>query len=73
MRSLAGRHLAGLILGSSLVTLYGTAVTVALPAIGRDLSLPLSRLQWIGNAALLALAALLSCSGSSRLSGCGRR
>lgn len=39
-------------------------MTVALPAIGHDLSAPVSRLQWISNAPLLVLAALLLPAGS---------
>jgi MFS family permease len=58
------RRLAGLILASALVTLDGTATTIALPAIGQDLSAPVFRLQWVSNAPLLILAALLLPSGS---------
>jgi MFS family permease len=52
-----------LILSSALVTLDGTAVTVALPAIGRDLAARFSVLQWTTNASLLALAALVIPAG----------
>lgn len=58
------RHLAGLILASALITLDGTATTIALPAIGRDLSAPISRLQWVANAPLLVLALLLIPAGA---------
>jgi MFS family permease len=58
------RQLAGLILASTLITLDGTATNIALPAIGRDLSAPISRLQWIANAPLLALAAMLLPAGT---------
>lgn len=58
------RELAGLILASALITLDGTATTLALPAIGRELSMPISRLQWISNAPLLMLAALLLPAGA---------
>ena len=58
------RQLAGLILASALITLDGTATTIALPAIGRDLSASVSRLQWIANAPLLILAALLLPAGT---------
>jgi MFS family permease len=58
------RQLAGLMLASAVITLDGTAATVALPSIGRDLSVPISRLQWIGNAPLLMLAALLLPAGA---------
>lgn len=58
------RQLAGLILTSALITFDGTSTTIALPAIARDLSAPMWRLQWIANAPLLMLAALLLPSGS---------
>lgn len=57
-------HLAGLILASTVITFDGTAATVALPAIGRDLSTSVPRLQWISNAPLLMLAALLLPAGT---------
>jgi predicted MFS family arabinose efflux permease len=56
-------QLAGLILASALITLDGTATTIALPVIGRDLSASVSRLQWIANAPLLMLAAMLMPAG----------
>jgi MFS family permease len=52
-----------LILSSALVTLDGTAVNVALPAIGRDLDARFSELQWITDASLLMLALLLLPAG----------
>jgi MFS transporter, DHA2 family, methylenomycin A resistance protein len=58
------RQLAGLILASAVITLDGTATTIALPAIGRDLSASMSRLQWIANAPLLVLAAMLLPAGT---------
>lgn len=58
------RQLAGLLLASALITFDGTATTIALPAIGRDLSASISRLQWIANASLLALAAMLLPAGT---------
>ena len=58
-----GVELAALILASALITLDGTAATVALPAIAQGLEVPFSRLQWISNAPLLALAALLLPAG----------
>jgi len=57
-------QLTALILASALITLDGTATTIALPAIGRDLSAPMPRLQWIVNAPLLALAAMLLPAGT---------
>jgi MFS family permease len=58
------RQLAGLILASALITLDGTATTIALSAIGRDFAVPISRLQWIVNAPLLVLAAMLLPAGT---------
>lgn len=58
------RQLAGLIAASALITLDGTAATIALPAIGRELSAAVWRLQWIGNAPLLAMTALLLPAGA---------
>ena len=58
------RQFTALILASALITLDGTAATVALPAIGRDLSASMARLQWIANAPLLALAAMLLPAGT---------
>jgi MFS family permease len=55
--------LVALILSSALVTLDGTAVNVALPAIGRDLGARYSQLQWITDASLFMLAALLLPAG----------
>ena len=57
------RQLAGIILASALVTLDGTATTIALPTIGQDLSASVLRLRWIANAPLLALASLLLPAG----------
>jgi MFS family permease len=56
--------LAGLILASALITLDGTAATIALPAIGRDLNASMATLQWIANAPLLILAAMLLPGGT---------
>ena len=58
------RQLAGVIMASALITFDGTATTVALPVIGRDLSASISRLQWIANAPLLVLAAMLLPAGT---------
>jgi MFS family permease len=57
------RALVALILSSALVTLDGTAVNVALPAIGRDLGAGFSQLQWVTDASLLMLALLLLPAG----------
>ena len=58
------RQLIALILASALITLDGTAATIALPAIGRELSASMPQLQWIVNAPLLALAAILLPAGT---------
>jgi MFS family permease len=57
------RALVALILSSAVVTLDGTAVNVALPAIGRDLDARFAQLQWITDASLLMLALLLLPAG----------
>ena len=56
--------LAAVILGSGAAFLESSVVTVALPAIGRDLDLELGGLQWVMNAYLLALSALIITGGS---------
>ncbi len=58
------RKLRAVILASALITLDGTAMTIALPAIGRDLGAAVSQLQWIANAPLLVLAATLLPAGT---------
>jgi len=55
--------LGALSLASFLLTLDDTALAVALPALGRDLGLELSGLEWAVNAYTLALAALLLVGG----------
>ena len=52
------------ILGSALVTIDGSIVNVALPAIERDLGGGLSGQQWVSNAYLLALGSLILIGGS---------
>ena len=52
------------ILGSAVVTIDGTIVNVALPAIEQDLGGGLSGQQWVANAYLLALGSLLLVGGS---------
>ena len=52
------------ILGSAVVTIDGSIVNVALPAIERDLGGGLSGQQWVSNAYLLALGSLLLVGGS---------
>lgn len=51
-------------LGSCLVFVSGSVVTVALAAIGRDMRLSPSDLQWVMNAELLPLAALTLVAGA---------
>jgi EmrB/QacA subfamily drug resistance transporter len=63
--SSAGRWtVAATVLGSGAVFLEGTVTTVALPAIGRDFELGLTGLQWLVNAYLLPLSALILLGGS---------
>jgi EmrB/QacA subfamily drug resistance transporter len=56
--------LAALILGSGAAFLESSVVTVALPAIGRDLGLEFGGLQWVMNAYLLSLSALMITGGA---------
>jgi EmrB/QacA subfamily drug resistance transporter len=56
--------LAAVILGSGAAFLESSVVTVALPEIGRDLDLDLGGVQWVMNAYLLALGALIITGGS---------
>ena len=63
--SAAGRWtVAASVLGSGAVFLEGSVVTVALPALGRDLGLGIAGLQWVLNGYLLTLAALLLFGGA---------
>ena len=52
------------ILGSAVVTVDGSIVNVALPAIERDLGGGLTAQQWVSNAYLLTLASLILIGGS---------
>jgi len=52
------------ILGSTVVSVDAPVVNVALPAIGDDLGGGLAGQQWVANAYLLTLAALILVSGS---------
>ena len=64
-RSARGRWaLAAVVLGSGAAFLEGSVVSVALPAIARDLGLKLGGLQWILNGYLIALSALIVLGGS---------
>ncbi len=64
-----GQHqrliLAATILASSLALLDGSVVNVGLPAIGHDLAADASALQWVINAYLLPLSALLLLGGAA--------
>ena len=57
--------LAATILASSLAFVDGSVVNVALPAIGRDLAGAAADLQWVVNAYLLPLSALLLLGGGA--------
>src|SRR5919109_5544199 len=52
------------ILGSGVATIDGSIVSVALPAIERDLGGGLAAQQWVSNAYLLALGSLILVGGS---------
>nr|WP_295659458.1 MFS transporter [Polymorphobacter sp.] len=60
-----GPVLAATILASSLAFVDGSVVNVALPAIGRDLAGAAPDLQWVVNAYLLPLSALLLLGGAA--------
>ncbi|MEU6991088.1 MFS transporter [Streptomyces sp. NPDC046465] len=56
--------LACAVLASGMALLDGTVVNVALPTLGRDLGTSLSALQWVVNAYMLTLSALLLLGGA---------
>jgi EmrB/QacA subfamily drug resistance transporter len=56
--------LAASVLGSGTVFLEGSVVSVAVPAIGRDLGLGMAGLQWVMNGYLLTLSALMLFGGA---------
>ena len=65
LRSPAGRwSLAAAVLGSGAIFLESTVATVALPALDREFSLGFAGLQWVMNAYLLPLSALILLGGS---------
>ncbi|MBB5158383.1 MFS transporter [Saccharopolyspora phatthalungensis] len=65
LRSQSGRWiLVATILGSGVAFLDGSVVNVALPTIGRDIGGGLSVLQWVLDAYLLTLSALLLLGGA---------
>ena len=57
--------LAATILGSSMAFIDGSVVTVALPAIQADLNTSVAGAQWIANAYMLMLGALILVGGSA--------
>jgi len=63
----ASQALAAAVLGSSMAFIDGSVVNIALPAIQRDFGgsgVSLADMQWVINACLLALSALLLVGGS---------
>jgi EmrB/QacA subfamily drug resistance transporter len=65
LASTAGRWtIAAAVLGSGVVFIESTVVSVALPAMGRDLALGVAGLQWIVNGYLITLSALLLLGGA---------
>ncbi|QCX81631.1 Multidrug resistance protein stp [Streptomyces sp. YIM 121038] len=56
--------LACAVLASGMAMLDGTVVNVALPTLGRDLDASISGLQWVVNAYMLTLSALLLLGGA---------
>ncbi|MFI7012380.1 MFS transporter [Streptomyces sp. NPDC050145] len=56
--------LACVVLASGMAMLDGTVVNVALPKMGRDLGASISALQWVVNAYMLTLSALLLWGGA---------
>lgn len=65
LRSSQGRWiLLGTVLASSAAFLMGTAVVIILPTIQRDLNVTISGIQWVVNAHLLTLSALLLLGGA---------
>jgi MFS family permease len=57
--------LAATILGSSMAFIDGSVVTVALPAIQADLTTSVSGAQWVANAYMLMLGALILVGGAA--------
>ncbi|MBN9610073.1 MAG: MFS transporter [Actinobacteria bacterium 69-20] len=66
LASVRGRWLVAVaVLGSGIAFLDGTVVTVALPAIGKDLATGLAGQQWVVDGYLLTLGALLLAGGAA--------
>ena len=57
--------LAATILGSSMAFIDGSVVTVALPAIQADLNTSVAGAQWVANAYMLILGALILAGGAA--------
>ena len=57
--------LAATILGSSMACIDGSVVSVALPAMQAELAAPVSEAQWIVNAYMLLLGALILVGGAA--------
>jgi EmrB/QacA subfamily drug resistance transporter len=65
VRSAAGRWIVlAAVLGSGMALLDGTVVNVAVKVIGEDLDAELTELQWVVNAYMLSLSALILIGGS---------
>lgn len=65
LRSTEGRWvLVTAVMGTGVAMLNGTDVSVALPALGRDLAAGVAALQWVVNGYMLSLAALILVGGS---------
>jgi EmrB/QacA subfamily drug resistance transporter len=65
LRSAEGRWvLATTIMGTGVVMLNGTDISVALPSLGRDLGAGVAGLQWVFNGYMVTLAALILVGGS---------
>ena len=60
--------LAATILGSSMAFIDGSVVSVALPAIQRDLGTSMRGAQWVVNAYMLTLGALMLVGGAAGVS-----
>ena len=56
--------LAAAVLGSAIAAIDSTVVGIALPAMGHDFAMPVSSLQWVVSAYLVALAGLLLVGGA---------
>lgn len=61
---MGSKALVALCLGYAMITMDATVVNTALPAIGRDLSAPVSGLQWVTAGYTLVFACLLLPAGS---------